>query len=185
MPDIIEAREFGVIGVGLGGTEQSYSPNLFSDVFEQARKAGLHTTAHAGEAAGPESIWAAIKDLEVERIGHAPRAIEDEKLVDYITEHSIPIEICLLSNVKTGVVESIENHPVRYYYDRIIPISINTDDPKMFGNSLAEEYETLAGTFGFIRDEIRTCLFNAVRTCWLPKDKKGELASRLINHPDW
>ncbi|OGN90289.1 MAG: adenosine deaminase [Chloroflexi bacterium RBG_13_46_14] len=185
LPDIIEAREFGVIGIGLGGAEQLYPPELFTDVFEKARRAGLQTTAHAGEAAGPESIWSAINNLKIERIGHATRAIEDEKLVDYLAEHSIPLEICPISNVKTGVVESIKKHPVRYYYDRNIPVTINTDDPKMFGNSLAEEYEILANDLGFIRDEIRTMLFNAVRTSWLPDNKKRGLAGRLINHPDW
>ncbi len=185
LPDIIEAKEFGIIGIGLGGAEQLYPQELFVDVFEKARQAGLHTTAHAGEAAGPESIRGAVDSLKVERIGHGTRAVEDERLVDYLAEHSIPIEICLLSNVKTGIVETVEKHPVRYYYDRNIPISINTDDPKMFGNSLAQEFETLSTVFGFIRDEIRTLLFNAVRTSWLPEDKKRELAGRLINHPDW
>jgi adenosine deaminase len=185
LSEIIELTELGILGIGLGGIEPSYPPELFTKVYEKARQAGLHTTAHAGEAAGPESVWGAINSLKVERIGHATRAIEDEKLVDYLAEHSIPLEICPISNVKTRVVESIKKHPVRYYYDRNIPVSINTDDPRMFGNSLAEEYEILANELGFIRDEIRTVLFNAVRTSFLPDDKKRELASRLINHPDW
>ncbi|HEY93838.1 MAG TPA: adenosine deaminase [Dehalococcoidia bacterium] len=185
LPGIIESKEFGVIGIGLGGNEKSYPPHLFTDIYEKARQAGLHTTAHAGEAAGPESIWSAINNLKVDRIGHGTRSIEDEKLVDYLAEHGIPLEICPISNVKTGVVESIKKHPVRYYYDRNVPVSINTDDPKMFGNSLAEEYEILAKELGFIRDEIRTMLFNAVRTSFLSDDKKRELASKLINHPEW
>ena len=185
LPEIIESKEFGVIGIGLGGAEQQFPPELFTGVYEKAHQAGLHTTAHAGEAAGPESIWSAINNLKIERIGHATRAIEDEKLVDYLAEHSIPLEICPISNVKTGVVSSIKQHPVRYYYNRNIPVSINTDDPKMFGNSLAEEYESLANELGFTGDEIRTMLFNTVRTSWLPDDKKRELAGRMINHPDW
>ncbi len=185
LPEIVESREFGVIGIGLGGNEKEYPPELFTEVYEKARQAGLHTTAHAGEAAGSDSIWAAINHLKVERIGHGTRAIEDEKLVDYLAQHSLPVEICPISNVKTGVVESIKQHPVRYYYDRFIPVSISTDDPKMFDTSLAEEYEILTNDLGFIRDEIRTMLFNAVRTSWLSDDKKRELASRLINHPDW
>ena len=185
LPEIVESKEFGIIGIGLGGNEKQYPPELFTEVYETARQAGLHTTAHAGEAAGPESIWSAINNLKVERIGHGTWAIEDEKLVDYLAEHSIPLELCPISNVKTGVVESIKKHPVRYYYDRNIPVSINTDDPKMFGNSMAEEYEKLANELGFIRDEIRTMLFNAVRTSFLSDDKKRELAGRLINNPDW
>ena len=123
-------------------------------------------------AAGPESIWGAIKSLKVERIGHGTRAIEDELLVDYVAQHRIPIEICLLSNVKTKAVESIEKHPVRHYFDRGIPISISTDDPKMFGNSLAEEYHVLETKLGFSREEIRTIILQAIEASWLSEDRK-------------
>jgi len=107
-----EVKSLGIIGITIGGSEQAYPPEPFADVYEKARQLGFHTTAHAGEAAGPESVWGAIKSLKVERIGHGTRAIEDAVLVDYLAEHKIPIEICPISNVRTKVVESIEKHPV-------------------------------------------------------------------------
>jgi adenosine deaminase len=143
LAEINEVKDLGVTGVTIGGSEQKYPPEPFAAVYEKARSLGFHTTAHAGEASGPESVWGAINSLKVERIGHATRAIEDPSLVDYMAEHRIPIEICMISNLKTGVIGSIEKHPVRRYYERGIPISINSDDPKMFDNSLAEEYQLL------------------------------------------
>ncbi len=185
LAEINEVKELGVIGVTIGGSEQDYPPEPFAGIYERARQLGFHTSAHAGEAAGPESIWGAIKTLKVERIGHGTRAIEDERLVDYIAEHRIPIEICLISNVKTRVVESIEKHPVRHYFERAIPISINTDDPMMFGNSLAEEYHVLEKKLGFSREEIRTIILQAIEASWLPEDKKQELEKAFRDDPEW
>ena len=185
MMDTNEVKELGVVGLTIGGSEQAFPPEPFGRVYEKARELGFHTSAHAGEAAGPESVWGAIKTLKVDRIGHGTRAIEDESLVDYIAEHRIPIEICLLSNVKTKAVESIEKHPVRSYFDRGIPISINTDDPKMFDTSLAEEYQALETKLGFSRDEIRQVILQGVESAWLPEDRKRELAKTFREHPDW
>lgn len=180
-----EVKGLGVVGMTIGGSEQAYPPEPFAEVYEKAQKLGFHTSAHAGEAAGPESVWGAIRSLKVERIGHGTRAIEDEPLVDYIAEHSIPIEICLLSNLRTGVIESIGKHPVRNYFDRGIPISVNTDDPKMFGNSLAEEYQVLETRLGFSREDIRKVILQGIETSWLPEDRKDKLAHRFCNDPGW
>jgi adenosine deaminase len=184
LAEITEVRELGVVGITIGGSEQDYPPERFAGIYERARQLGFHTSAHAGEAAGPESIWGAIKSLKVERIGHGTRAIEDELLVDYIAQHRIPIEICLISNVKTKVVESIEKHPVRHYFDRGIPISINTNDPKMFSNSLAEEYHVLETKLGFSREEIRTIILQGIEASWLSEDRKRELATAFYENPE-
>lgn len=106
--------EFGIVGIGIGGSEHRYPPEPFAPVYERARSFGFRTTAHAGEACGPESIWGAIRALRVDRIGHGTRAIEDPTLVDYLlTQHRIPLELCLLSNLRTGVIPSLVAHPVR------------------------------------------------------------------------
>jgi adenosine deaminase len=178
--DAKEIKEFGVIGIGLGGSESAYPAELFQNVYEDARKFGFHTTAHAGEAAGAQSIWAAIQKLKVERIGHGTRAFEDDNLLDYLVEHRIPLEICPLSNVCTRVVSNIESHPIRQYFDRGIMISISTDDPKMFGNSLIEEYRTLEKVFSFSSSEIRMLMSNAVQSSWLTKKRKEHFLS-IIN----
>ena len=110
---INEVKALGVVGVGIGGSEHDFPPELFETAFARARQLGFHTSAHAGEAAGPESIWGAIRALHVERIGHGTRAEEDARLLEYLVQHRIPIEMCPLSNVRTGVVASYNEHPVR------------------------------------------------------------------------
>ena len=172
---INEVRNFGVIGIGIGGSEHRFPPEAFAKVYRQARELGFKTTAHAGEAAGPESIWGAIHTLEVDRIGHCTRAIEDPRLVDYLVEKRIPVELCVLSNLKTGVIAEVRRHPARTYFERGMLLSINTDDPKMFGNSLAEEYLTLHRHLGFSRADILSLIEQGIKSTWLTDDRKAEL----------
>ncbi len=185
LAEVNEVKKLGIGGITIGGSEQDYPPGPFADIYEKARQFGFHTGAHAGEAAGPESIWGAIKHLKIERIGHGTRAIEDDSLVDYIAEHGIPVEICLISNVKTKVVKSVREHPVRRYFDKGIIISINTDDPTMFGNSLAEEYETLQVEFGFSPDDIRKIILQSIDASWTSDDRKRDLKEKFCQSPDW
>jgi adenosine deaminase len=136
---------------------------------------GFRTSAHAGEAAGPASIWGAIRALEADRIGHGTRAIEDPLLVAYCAERRVPLELCVLSNVRTGVVPTAARHPARAYFERGIPLSINTDDPKLFGNSLAEEYLTLHRELGFTREDIQMLIEQGIETSWLHEDRKRDM----------
>jgi adenosine deaminase len=180
-----EVKQLMVIGVGLGGSEQAFPPEPFAEVYEQARKLGFHTTAHAGEAAGPTSIWGAIRSLKVERIGHGTRAIEDEQLMKYLAEKKIPLECCPLSNVRTGVVKSIDAHPVKKFYDAGLLVTVNTDDPAMFGNSLAEEYQLLEERLGFSRDEVRTLILNGIEASWLAEKRKQVMTDSFCKDKDW
>jgi adenosine deaminase len=177
--EINEVKDMGIIGIGLGGAEKEYPPELFTDVFEKARNLGFKTTAHAGEAAGPQSIWGAIKNLKVDRIGHGTRAIEDPELLNYLADNQIPVELCPLSNLRTKVIDSIEEHPVRTFIDMGIPVSINTDDPKMFGNSLAEEYQALKDNFNFSDDDIYKIIRNSIHTTWLEENEKSTLINKF------
>ncbi len=185
LAQVSEVRDRGVIGVGIGGSEQDFPPEPFAQVYLRARELGFHTTAHAGEAAGSASIWGAINTLHVERIGHGTRAEEDPRLLDYLAASHLPIEMCPLSNVRTGVVPSIDVHPIRRYFQRGLCITVNTDDPWMFGNSLAEEYHLLDERLGFSRAEIRGLILNGVEASWLPADEKAALRSSLISDPHW
>ena len=115
--EVNEAREFGIVGIGIGESEKEYPPGAFRSVFEKARRFGFYTSAHAGEAAGPESIWGTISDLQVDRIGHGTKAEMDPTLLDHIVRKRIPIEMCPISNVRTGSVETYGAHPVRRYFD--------------------------------------------------------------------
>lgn len=173
--EINEVKDLGIIGIGIGGSEYNFPPELFIDLFEKARNYGFKTTAHAGEAAGADSIWKAIKKLRVDRIGHGTRAIEDDKLLDYISEHKIPIELCPLSNLRTKVIKSMDEHPFNIFRERKIPISINTDDPKMFDNSLAEEYQALIDAFNLNKNDIYITIIDSINTTWLNEVEKEKL----------
>jgi adenosine deaminase len=173
-----EVRGLGVIGIGIGGGEDRVPPEAFGPVFRRARELGFRTSAHAGEAAGSESVWGAIRALEVDRIGHGTRAVEDPALVEYLAARKIPLELCVLSNVRTRVVPEVARHPVRTYFQRGIPLSINTDDPTLFGNSLAEEYAVLCRELEFSRGDILLLIEQGIETSWLPEDRKGELLAQ-------
>jgi len=180
-----EVKDQGVIGIGIGGSEKPFPPEPFEPLYREARRSGFHTNAHAGEAAGPESIWGAIERLEVERIGHGTRTREDPALLGYLTEMQIPLEMCPVSNLRTGVVERLAEHPIREYFGRGIPVTVNTDDPKMFDTSLAHEYRALVEQCGFSRREICRLILTAVEFSWLPSKRKRSLAESFTRDPAW
>lgn len=144
----------GVVGFGIGGIEELGPAEWFDEVFAFARSQGLHLTAHAGETMGPESVWAAL-GLGAERIGHGIRAVEDPTLLIHLREHGIPLEICVSSNVATGAVARLAEHPVRRIFEAGVPIVVSTDDPGMFRTTLTREYELLRDQFGFTQEELR------------------------------
>jgi adenosine deaminase/aminodeoxyfutalosine deaminase len=151
-----------VVAFGIGGSEESGPAEWFTEVFAFAKSAGLRLTAHAGESMGPESIWAALR-LGAERIGHGIAAAQDPTLIRHLRENDIPLEICITSNLVTGVVKRLEEHPVRQLFDAGVPIVLNTDDPAMFRCSLTGEYGLAAQTFGFTEPELRTIAANGFR----------------------
>jgi adenosine deaminase len=154
------------IGLGLGGLETGFPPGLFIESFEEARRAGLRTVAHAGEAAGPESIWGAIEELKVERIGHGIRCVEDPVLVETLRSRQVPLEVCPVSNYCLGIVKQDEMHPIREMFNAGLNCCINSDDPAMFSTSLVNEYETLA-SFGFSWPELQQFNRNALQASFL------------------
>jgi adenosine deaminase len=185
LEEVVEAKDFGIIGIGLGGSEQSFPPDPFGPIYERARELGLHTTVHAGEASGAKSIWEAIKFLKPDRLGHGTRAVEDENLIDYLAKQKIPVEVCPISNVCTGIVRSIKSHPIRRFYDCGLSVSVNTDDPKMFGNSLAKEYRTLVDELGFSKDDVRFLIIQGIRSSWMLEKQKDFLSQNFISDPAW
>lgn len=165
----------GIVAVGIGGSEQEFPPGAYEEVYREARDRGFHVTAHAGEAAGPESILEAVEKLDVERIGHGVRAHEDPEVVALLRARAIPLEMCVISNVRTGVVRSVAEHPIRSYYDGGLVVTVNSDDPVMFNTTLTDEYLALAGPLGFTLDEIKQVALNGLRTSFLDPEEKRRM----------
>jgi adenosine deaminase len=179
LAEVNEVRNLGVVGIGIGGPEKDYPPQAFESVYAEARRLGMHTTAHAGEAAGAESIWGALRSLQVQRIGHGTRAYEDPALLDYLRDNNILMEMCPISNLRTKVVPSVEALPIRRFFDHGLRITINTDDPKMFGNCLVDEYRLLEEKFGFSPEEIRSLILNGIKGAWAEDDVKQRIIKEI------
>ncbi len=141
-------RDRGVVGVGLGGLEAEYPPELYADAFRLAREGGLGSVPHAGEVVGPPSVWGALDVLHADRLRHGIRAIEDPTLVRELAERGTVLDVCLISNLRTGIVRSLEQHPLPELVAAGVPCSLSTDDPPMFETNLELEYET-AASLGF------------------------------------
>ena len=167
----VRYRDRNVIAVGIGGDEQKAKPELFRDSYAYAADNGLHLTAHAGETAGPESIWGAI-NLRAERIGHGLTAAQDPDLVEELAQRQVPIEICITSNVRTGCCKTVSEHPVKQYFDHGLMITVNTDDPAMFGTTLSHEYQLAQHAFGFTDEHLRELARNSFEASFLPAEKK-------------
>jgi adenosine deaminase/aminodeoxyfutalosine deaminase len=164
-------RERHVVGIGIGGDERKAPAELFRDAYHYASENGMRLTAHAGENAGPDSIWGAL-NLRAERIGHGLTAAEDPELVEELALRQVPLEICVTSNILTGCCRSLNEHPVRDYFDQGVMITLNSDDPAMFDTSTNREYQLVRNSFGFSAEHLRELARNSFEASFLPPDKK-------------
>ncbi len=171
-------RDRNVVAVGIGGDEQKAPPELFREAYAYATSQGLRLTAHAGESAGPESIWGAL-NLGAERIGHGLTACQDPELIEELATRQIPVEICLTSNLRTGCCGKISEHPVRRYFDQGLMVTLNTDDPAMLATSITKEYELAQTEFGFTDEHLRELARNSFEASFLPPEKKLEFLNLL------
>ena len=133
----------------------------------------------AGEVVGPESIWAAIRKLGCERIGHGVRAREDPQLVSFLKESQIPLEICVVSNVKTKVFETVEAHPIKQFFDDGLMVTVNSDDPTMFDTSITQEYLLLAQKLGFTLEDLRNLTMNGIEASFMSNREKESTKSQF------
>jgi adenosine deaminase len=164
-----------IAALDLAGDEAHFPAEWYTEHFRIARDAGWHVTVHAGEIAGPESIWHALRDLGAERIGHALRATEDPGLMDYLAEHQVGIESCLTSNVQTSCVPDYASHPLKTFLEHGIRATINTDDPGISGIDLHYEYEVAAPQSGLSREQIRQAQINALKSAFLSEQEKVKI----------
>ena len=177
----IRYRTHGVVAFGIGGDEERGPAGLFPEVFAAARDGGLHGVAHAGEACGPESIRQAVELLGAERIGHGLSALEDPQVMALLRERRIPLEVCPTSNVATALVARLEDHPLPRFLEAGLVVTLNSDDPAMFGTSLQNEFLEAARCFGFDRQTITALCLNAVRASFLGGDEKQKLSDEILS----
>lgn len=174
---VLAGRGRGVVALDLAGDEKNYPGELFVAHFEQARAAGLHTIAHAGEAAGPESVRQAVLGLGAERIGHGVRAIEDPSVIELLLERRIPLEVCPTSNVQTSTVPSFAAHPLPRLLELGLAVTLNTDDPSISGIDLAHEYEVARTHLGLGEPELRRLQENALAAAFLTPEERQRLSA--------
>jgi adenosine deaminase len=167
-----------ITALDLAGDEAHFPAEWFQKHFHRAREAGWHVTAHAGEIAGPESIWQAIHELGAERIGHAVRAVEDPALMDYLAGHHIGVESCLTSNVQTSCVPDYPSHPLKTFLEHGMRATINTDDPGISGIDLPYEYNVAAPKAGLTGMQIRQAQVNALEAAFLTEQEKHALRAK-------
>ena len=160
-----------IVGIGIGGDEARGPADQFKDLYAEAKAAGLRLTAHAGESVGPESIWSAL-NIGAERIGHALSAQQDVELMDVLAERQIPLELNVTSNIRTGCCAEFERHPLKEYFERGLMVTINSDDPPMFGSNLLEEYMLVHQRYGFTLEQMRELAANAVEASFLEPERK-------------
>jgi adenosine deaminase len=176
--EALVAHKEHITALDLAGDEAKWPGELFVPHFRRGRDAGWRITVHAGEAAGAESVWQAIRELGAERLGHAVHAAEDSALLDYIAKHEIGVESCLTSNVQTRSVRSYESHPLSLFLERGLLASINTDDPSISGIDLDYELTVAAEAAGLSESSVRQAQRNAVATAFLSADEKASLLAR-------
>ncbi|MGF1693352.1 adenosine deaminase [Photobacterium kagoshimensis] len=176
--DALLTQKENLVAIDLAGDELGQPGDQFVKHFKQVRDANLRVTVHAGEAAGPESMWQAIQELGAVRIGHGVKAIHDPKLMDYLAANKIGIESCLTSNIQTSTVESYQSHPVKQFLEHGILACLNTDDPAVEGIELPYEYEVAAPKVGLSQDQIRQTQINGLELAFLSDSEKQKLKDK-------
>ena len=168
-----------IVGLGLGGDEGVGRPRDYAWAFDCAREAGLRLTCHAGEWGGPESVRAAVEDLGVERIGHGVRAIEDPRLVDWLAERGIVLEVCPGSNIALGLYPDWGRHPIARLRDAGVRVTVSTDDPPFFHTTLEREYERLADAFRWGTEDFAMINRVAAEAAFCDAETRETLLKRL------
>ncbi len=177
------AHAWRIAGVGLVGQEEGFPPSEYQMLYQQARELGFGTTAHAGEYGTAEDIWQCVSTLGVKRIGHGIRAIHDRKLLDYLVEQHVHLEICPTSNVRLARVMTYSGHPLRDLWRANVNLGLNSDDPGLFASDLSDEYSKVIQHCGLTLTDIHQTLHNSLAAAFLPASRKESVAQCLDE--DW
>jgi len=169
----------GLVSFGLGGPEVGVPRGQFKPYFDRAIAAGLHSVPHAGETTGPETVWDALTELRAERIGHGIGAVHDPGLLEHLAERRIPLEVCPTSNVATRAVRDLDEHPLRQLADAGVVVTINSDDPPMFGTDLNTEYAIAARLLGLDAPGVAALAKNAVEVSYLDGPARARLRAEI------
>ncbi len=178
----LEHRTDALIGFGLGGPEVGVPRPQFQPHFDAARAAGLRSVPHAGETTGPQTVWDAVHLLGAERIGHGTSAAEDPELLKHLAGNGIALEVCPSSNIATKAVRSLDEHPIRAFRDAGVTVTINSDDPPMFGTDLNREYAIAAELLGLDAAGVGELAVAAVDASFAPDDLKRQLRKEIADH---
>ena len=187
----VDFRQRGVVGFDLAGEEGGYPPKKHVDAFHYIQRQNFNITVHAGEGFGKESIWQAIQYCGAHRIGHGTRLVDDIAVTDgrvvklgdlaqYVLDKRIPLEICLLSNVHVGAARSLAEHPFKLFYQEKFRVTLNTDNRLMSNTSMTREFEAARDTFGLTMDDFEKITINAMKSAFLPYDRRCEFIYSVI-----
>ncbi|MCY0948018.1 adenosine deaminase [Streptomyces sp. H27-S2] len=180
----VDLRPEGLVSFGLGGPEIGVPRPQFKPYFDRARAVGLHSVPHAGETTGPETVWDAIRELGAERIGHGTSAAQDPELLAYLAEHRIALEVCPTSNIATRAVTDLDLHPVKEMVAAGVLVTINSDDPPMFGSDLNNEYAVAARLLGLDERGLAQLAKNAVEASFLDPAGKARITAEIDTYTD-
>ncbi|MFJ4012400.1 adenosine deaminase [Streptomyces sp. NPDC090026] len=175
----VDLRPEGLVSFGLGGPEIGVPRPQFKPYFDRARAAGLHSVPHAGETTGPQTVWDALNELGAERIGHGTSSVRDASLLAHLAEHRIPLEVCPTSNIATRAVDDLERHPIREMVAAGVLVTVNSDDPPMFGTDLNSEYAVAARLLGLDERGVAELAKNAVEASFLDTGGKARIAAEI------
>ncbi|MEU6987755.1 adenosine deaminase [Streptomyces sp. NPDC046324] len=180
----VDLRPEGLVSFGLGGPEIGVPRPQFKPYFDRAVAAGLRSVPHAGETTGPETIWDALKELGAERIGHGTSAVQDPELLAYLAEHRIALEVCPTSNIATRAVADLDQHPIKEMVAAGVLVTINSDDPPMFGSDLNNEYAVAARLLELDERGLAALAKNAVEASFLDPAGKARIAAEIDSYTE-
>ena len=175
-----EAAQAGhVVAVGVSGQEAGFPPEPFAQIFAEAKQRGLRSAPHAGEAAGPESVRGALEALGAERIQHGVRVVEDPAVIRKLLERGVPLAVCLTSNLRLGIVPSLESHPIIQLWEAGVSVSVNTDMPGLLGCDLVGEYRIAGRLLRLDRNGFARLALNSVESSFAPDALKAQLRTAI------